>query len=233
MRKRLMAAVADPLASSLACCVNSSSRSEPLSAANSHAWTSRERPRVSRGGRGDAPSSDPGPGREPVRTEIGGNVTDWLRFRLERFSDGMEIGIGSTRGSYLYVVLARSGDGETRVALPSSDIDRRTAEFERESERECVRGRGSMGAEAAEEHDDGAKGSVLNESSPPSVWRLNDEGVEKDAPVDHLWFETKLPDCEKENDLAEAEWCDASAGGLLTEWCDGVFAGTGTSIVNW
>ncbi|TLS25488.1 hypothetical protein PpBr36_07730 [Pyricularia pennisetigena] len=199
-----MAAVAEPLASSLACCVNSSSRSEPLSAANSHAWTSRERPRVSRGGRGDAPSSDPGQGREPVKTEIGGNV-----------------------------VLARSGDGETRVALPSSDIDRRTAEFERESERECVRGMGSTGAEAAEEHDDGAKGSVLNESSTPSVWRLKDEGVEKAAPVDHLWFETKLPDCENENDLDEAEWCDASAGVLLTDGCDGVFAGRGTSIVNW
>lgn len=75
---RLITAIADPLLSCFACAMSASSW---LSASqqNSHAWTSRDRPLVSRGGR----ARDPVLGREPVRAEMGGKVitgcTLWLR----------------------------------------------------------------------------------------------------------------------------------------------------------
>lgn len=67
---KLIIAIADPLLSCFACAV---SRSSWLSASqqNSHAWTSRDRPLVSRGGRARGPEV----GSEPVRVDIGGRVT--------------------------------------------------------------------------------------------------------------------------------------------------------------
>lgn len=59
-RSRLMAAMAEPLDSCSAWAVSSSRLSE--SAHDSHAWTSLERPRASRGG------------SELVRAEMGGRV---------------------------------------------------------------------------------------------------------------------------------------------------------------
>lgn len=71
-RIRLIWAMADPLLSYLAWAIKGSSW---LSASqqNSQAWTSRERPRVSLGGKGPAAV---GTDRDPVRAEIGGRVTD-------------------------------------------------------------------------------------------------------------------------------------------------------------
>lgn len=75
---KLITAIADPLLSCFACAISASSW---LSASqqNSHAWTSRDRPLVSRGGR----ARDPELGREPVSAEMGGRVTTgwtlWLR----------------------------------------------------------------------------------------------------------------------------------------------------------
>lgn len=87
VRIKLIWAIAEPLLSYLAWAMRGSSW---LSASqqNSHAWTSRERPRVSLGGSGPALEFS----RDPVRVEMGGNVTEawalWLRCRFGRDTGG-------------------------------------------------------------------------------------------------------------------------------------------------
>ena len=66
---KLIAAMAEPLLSCLACTVRASSRLSEQQ--NSHAWTSRDRPRVRRGGSGPLL----GGGKELVSIEMGGSVT--------------------------------------------------------------------------------------------------------------------------------------------------------------
>lgn len=66
---RVIAAIAEPLLSCLACSVSGSSRIS-ASQMDSQAWTSRDRPRPSGGGSGRLAEGK----REFVRTEMGGSV---------------------------------------------------------------------------------------------------------------------------------------------------------------
>jgi hypothetical protein len=72
-RSRLMAAMADPLLSCLACAMSWSSSRVSASQQNSQACTSRDRPRVSRGG--SPPVLAVVDGSELVSVEMGGRVT--------------------------------------------------------------------------------------------------------------------------------------------------------------
>lgn len=152
---KLIAAMAEPLLSCLACTVRKSSCSS-ASQQNSQAWTSRDRPRDRRGG------TPLGATREFVRTEIGGRVTGddtlWLRCKLRRrigprdwssFVDGT-----GARG--------RGGDefDSTTSALPSRENDNRILE-------DPWLSGGRIGpADLTDEQLEGTNGSRPKESSP-------------------------------------------------------------------
>jgi len=110
---------------------------------------------------------------------MGGKViigeAEWLRCRLGRRACGSD-GVGGPRSVGLGGA-KRGGEGEVPAlssALPSRDRDNRTWLW--------GFGGGRIGADTAEEQNEGSKGSSLNESSAP---RWLKSGVEREL-VFHL-----------------------------------------------